>query len=368
MFKRSTSGNWILRYRNVDGTTVQESSGTGDENLAKTMLRQKMARIELGEYVQPKTQNVTVKELYESFLKTAQMKHYRDIKSIEYRWKHLQPVFGKLKAIHVTKDRLTDYVVKRQQEGAADPTINRELSVIRRTFHLNEEKISKMPKFPMLKENNARQGFLEDEQYQKLAEKCNKAGLWLRAMFEVAYCFGWRSGGLKKMKVSQVDLFNCTLHLTADQSKNGEEVTVPIVKSDPLYRLLAACVSGKQQTDYLFSRENPQKPIKDFRQSWNLVCTAAGFPELLFHDLRRTAVSNMEAEGIPRSVAMSITGHKTEAVYQRYDMNKHRKGAQAAAVKAIFARRNCSLTAVNASQSEGHQGASESTDRIEKTV
>jgi hypothetical protein len=62
--------------------------------------------------------------------------------------------------MHVIKDRLKDYVVKRQLEGAADPTINRELSVIRRAFHLNEEKIVKMPKLPMLKENNARKGFL----------------------------------------------------------------------------------------------------------------------------------------------------------------------------------------------------------------
>lgn len=97
LYKRKTSNNWILRYRNADRSLVQESSGTSDENKAKTMLKQKMARVELGEYVQPKTQNVTVKELYENFLKTAEMEHYRDIKSIKYRWKHLQPIFGSLR-------------------------------------------------------------------------------------------------------------------------------------------------------------------------------------------------------------------------------------------------------------------------------
>jgi cation transport ATPase-like protein/integrase-like protein len=36
------------------------------------------------------------------------------------------------------------------------------------------------------------------------------------------------------------------------------------------------------------------------------------------HDFRRTAIRNLERDGVPRSVAMAMVGQKTEEVYRRY--------------------------------------------------
>jgi len=51
---------------------------------------------------------------------------------------------------------------------------------------------------------------------------------------------------------------------------------------------------------------------------WKEACKRAGVPMRIPHDFRRTAVRNLERAGVPRSVAMKLTVHKTEAVYRRY--------------------------------------------------
>jgi integrase len=60
------------------------------------------------------------------------------------------------------------------------------------------------------------------------------------------------------------------------------------------------------------------RPILNYRGAWEAACEEAKIVGRIPHDFRRTAVRNLERAGVPRSVAMKLTGHKTESVYRRY--------------------------------------------------
>ena len=58
--------------------------------------------------------------------------------------------------------------------------------------------------------------------------------------------------------------------------------------------------------------------VEDIGNEWEKGCGQCGLPEELFHDLRRTALTNMIEAGFSKKEAMEISGHQTAAVFRRY--------------------------------------------------
>ena len=92
----------------------------------------------------------------------------RPVTRTEDAFNHLRGFFGPMRAHDITSDKVTEYITYRQAEGAANATINRELSGLKRSFRLGERagKVTHRPYISMLVEDNVRKGFLEPEQIQ----------------------------------------------------------------------------------------------------------------------------------------------------------------------------------------------------------
>jgi integrase len=321
LFRYPGSSVYHMKWH-VRGEPFRQSTGTRNRLEAQAILRTKLAEVATGTFIPPSVERTTVTELFEGLSRDYKINGRKSLEDTEARWRlHLEPVFGALRAVDVSTDRLNRYVEQRQTEGATVGTINRELSCLRRAFVIAAEseppKLARVPKFPRFKEHNTRTGFVEEAQYTKLAQAAARHGLWMAALFELGYQLGWRDCEVKHLQVSQVDLASRTLRLDPDTTKNSEGRMA--VMPARLYALISQCVLGKQPTDFVFTRQHGG-PVRDFRVTWRQVCTEAGVGKLLFHDLRRTAVRNMVRNGIPERVAMMISGHKTRSVFDRYNI------------------------------------------------
>jgi integrase len=206
-------------------------------------------------------------------------------------------------------------------------------------------KVVFVPAFLRLAENNVRQGFLEDAQYEKLLESCPE--LWFQTVVELGATYGWRIDELKKLRVNQIELANWVIRLHPGTTKNKEGREVKMTKI--VQTLLTLCVEGKGPDDYVLTRPSGKR-LKDFRGTWERACKAAGVPNLLFHDLRRTAARNYRRAGIAEGVIMKIGGWKTRSVFERYAIVSH-ADVEDAVVK-LEARRN-RLRHETAQQGEG---------------
>jgi integrase len=83
-------------------------------------------------------------------------------------------------------------------------------------------------------------------------------------------------------------------------------------------REFMASNGGSALSTYVFHRQG--KPIGNFSKEWRSACNEAKLPGKLFHDLRRTAVRDMIRSGTGQAVAMTISGHRTISVFQRYNI------------------------------------------------
>lgn len=310
---------WWIRYWR-DGKPFSESSFSEDYQDAFQLLSKRNAERPRSKSERP--QDTTIASLLPLVEDDYKQKGLRSVRDVKARVRlHVVPFFGQILASKLTGADIRAYKEKRLSELAEKATVNRELAVLRRSFQLGLEheppmvsRIPKIEKFPKDQET-IRTGFLEHEQYRALLTALPPE---LRMLLVYGYHTGIRRGELLSIRVDQVNWQEKQLTLHHGTTKNKQGRVLPIYGDMVPWTemALADITQNYPSCQWLFHRGGHH--ILDFRTSWKNACEAAGVDARLFHDLRRCAVRNMEFAGIARTVARSITGHKTESTYLRY--------------------------------------------------
>jgi integrase len=137
-----------------------------------------------------------------------------------------------------------------------------------------------------------------------------------------AFLTGWRTASeVLPLEWRHVDWEGRCVRLDPHTTKNGEARSFPFtVAIEGILNEQSAIHEALKKAGticpFVFHRNGER--IKYFRAAWMNACRVAGCPGALVHDMRRSAVRTFERAGVPRSVAMSIVGHKTESIYRRY--------------------------------------------------
>jgi integrase len=208
---------------------------------------------------------------------------------------NVTPSLGKLKIARCDVNRLRQYRRDRVAAGADNSTVNRELSYLRAAFRraLKEGSIGAVPYFPVVKEDNARQGFLDEPDFLRLLDELD---LPLKPFGCCAYYVGMRRGEMLRLELTDVDLAGRFVEIR--KTKNNEARLVPIFEGLMLQCLQWSLAHKKPGQIKVFVWEDG-KPFteRDFYDRWHSACERAGVKGFIPHDSRRSASRNMRNEG-----------------------------------------------------------------------
>lgn len=318
---------WWITYTSADGRRYFESAKQKEKGIDGTrledairLLNERQGDIAKGVPASPAIGRGLFSDAVQDVLKDHERNKRRSTADTKRRIDlHIAPYFGTRRLSEVTTRLIRSYVEHRQSEGAENATINRELAIIRRAFRLAHRTghVLMVPHIEFLDESrNARQGFVEPEQFDRLHKHIAPAVYADVARF--AFITGWRiPSEVLTLTWPQVNMNRGLIRLEPGTSKAGEGRTFPITTA--LQTLLKRRQRAAINDCALVFHDSGQSiERRRFHKAWEAAREAAKIATVVPHDLRRSAVRQLERARIPRKVAMQMVGHRTESIYRRY--------------------------------------------------
>jgi integrase len=320
---------WLHYY--VNGKRKRERIGP-DRRLAEMVLKKRKVEIAEGKFLdKQRPVTTTFRDLADAYLKYAKgnkRSWNRDATSI----RKLGEVFGRKRLTEITPSAVERYKAGRLASVTIygrhprPVTVNRELACLKEMFNVARKGLidlkggvptdNPVSGVTFLDEQNVRDRVLTPEEFQRML---GVSPDYLKPVLLCAYHTGMRRGEILGLTWDRVDLKSGFIRLKETDTKTGERRHIPVGRElrRVLESLPIAMDPNGRRVPYVFTRRG--KPIKSVREIFSRVCRDAELTDLVFHDLRHTATPNLRRAGVDALTAMKITGHKTMAVFKRYN-------------------------------------------------
>jgi integrase len=294
----------------------RESSGSEDVQVAKALLRQRIAekassQAGLSTFIGP--QNTDLGDLLDTLLDDYRIHGRRSLATTMYHLQAVRRLLAGCTVGDVTPAKIRWYVARRLDEGVKNATVNRELAALRRAFNLGrmDNRVRQVPQFVALPEHNVRRGFFELDEAERLIQFLPD---YLQDLTWFAYYSGWRRGDITGLTWEMVNRKERLILI--ERTKNDRSRLLAL--EGELWAIIERRFAERGLVPWVFHRHG--QPIQTFRKAWATACQAAGLQGRHFHDFRRSTVRNLTRAGVPEKIAMDLTGHKTRSTYDRYNI------------------------------------------------
>lgn len=322
-------GPWFIKYPcgrdPLTGKIKYKIEKVGEfKKLAERAYQKKMVEWAEKKFLDIREETtLTFNQLVKWFLELPVVRQNKTIKDIERACRDLDKVFGMMLIKDIKPAMVETYQSQRLQEqtykGQARSTanVNRTIVVLKRMFNLavREDLVPKNPcwKVKMLQENNARDRVLSVEEIDRLLFHLPR---YAALVVHFAYLTGMRSGEIFNLTWDRVSLKDRVIRLQAEDTKTSEPRVI-ILSGQLLDIVLEAQKVRALGHNQVFTYKGRQ--LRGIRKAFISACQQADITDFRFHDLRHTFNTNMRKAGVPQPVIMKMTGHKTAAMFHRYN-------------------------------------------------
>jgi integrase len=224
----------------------------------------------------------------------------------------------------ITTQVLTQFAQWRMKDHESGSVLY-ELRIIHRALQVlcDWGKIARVPKTPPVSPSPPRQGFITDAQLEAICQVIDPV---LEPLVRFLSLTGWRAGEAQRLTWNcNVDFSVGVVRLEPGTTKNRDGREFPFRYLRPLEVVLRKQRSEVTRLETLLGKVIPWVfcrrsggPICSYDWAWHAACKRAGVPGRVVHDFRRSAVRRLHLAGVPMSIGMKLTGHRSMRVYLAY--------------------------------------------------